>query len=273
MKKDIIRQVVVVISFLLMIVLNSLASIPATSPNSIVPLGGKLTGEIADLYKVVFVPAGYVFSIWSIIYVGLIAFTIYHSLPSQRTNPLLRNVGWFAVASNLLNGLWIVLWQFMRLYWTVPVMIALLVVLIIIYLRLKIGKEKATNAQRWLVNVPHSIYLGWISVATIANITDFLYKFNEYQLHWSLLGESMGPFWAIVLLAVGVIIAAVMAFTRKDVAYLAVLVWAFAGIGLKWLSVNQYQPVVIAAFIAAGLVFLLLSYSLFFRLKAKASLN
>lgn len=269
MKKDVFRQIALVITFLFMLTMNTLASTPATSPNSIVPLGGKLTGEISDLYPVIFVPAGYVFSIWGVIYLGLLAFTIYHSLPSQRTNPRLQKIGWLAVISNILNGVWIILWQYMRLYWTVPVMAGLFLTLLLIYLYLKIGKEKAMAADKWLVNIPHSIYFGWISIATIANITDFLYAANKNQLHWAIL-RDYGEIWAIVLLAIGVAIAALMAFTRRDVAYLAVFIWAFAGIGQKWLSAGKYPSVVVAAFIAAGLVLLLLLYALIAKPKAKA---
>lgn len=262
MKKDVFRQIALVVTFLLMLAVNAMASIPSTSPNSIVPLGGKLTGAISDSYKVVFVPAGYVFSIWGVIYLGLLAFTIYHSLPSQRANPALRQIGWLAVLSNVLNGVWIVLWQFMHLYWTVPVMLGLLAVLMVIYIRLKIGKERPTRAQSWLVNLPFSIYFGWITIATIANITDFVYVANKLQLHWAILSDPNAEIWAIVLLAVGVVIAALMAFTRRDVSYLVVLIWAFAGIGQKWLSAGTHTPVVIAAFIAAGLVLLLAVFAI-----------
>lgn len=262
MKKDILRQVVLVVTFVLMLTVNALASIPSSTPNSIVPLGGKLTGEISDSYKVIFVPAGYVFSIWGIIYLGLLAFTVFHSLPSQRENPVLRKIGWLAVIVNILNGTWIMLWQFMHLYWTVPVMLGLLATLIVIYLRLGIGKEKSSAAQRWLVNVPFSIYFGWITIATIANITDFLYVANNLQLHWAVL-SNYGELWAIILLVAGLVIASLMAFSRRDIAYLAALVWAFAGIGHKWLSVNLHQPVMIASFIAGGLVLLLLIFSIF----------
>jgi hypothetical protein len=261
MKKDILRQIALVVTFVFMLVMNTLATT--------LPLGGKTTGQISDLYKVVFVPAGYVFSIWGVIYLGLLAFTIYHSLPSQRTNPRLQKIGWLAVISNILNGIWIILWQFLHLYWTVPVMIGLFITLSLIYLRLNIGKEKVSKTEKWLVNIPHSVYFGWITIATIANITDFLYTANRLQLHWGIL-SNYGEIWAIVLLAVGVVIAALMAFTRRDVAYLAVLVWAFAGIGQKWMSASLYPSVVIAAFIAAGLVLLLILYSLLIKPKNKA---
>ena len=110
---------------------------------------------------------------------------------------------------------------------TVVVMLALLLLLIGIYLRLDIGRVRVTTAEKWCVDIPFSIYLGWISVATIANITDLL-----YVLKWD--GFGVAPqMWAVVMLVVATVLALAMALTRADVAYLLVLVWSFAGIANK----------------------------------------
>ena len=121
----------------------------------------------------------------------------------------------------------------------------LLVSLIVIYQRLRIGQAPVSAVERWAVNVPFSIYLGWITVATIANVTDLL----EYW-GWNGFGIS-GPVWAVIMLAVASAVAYLMAQTRRDVAYLLVLVWAFIGIAVK----QAGTPLVnISAWVATALV-------------------
>jgi len=166
MNKDTTRQVIVVVATLATIVVNGLASS--------LPLNGVTTGEISDQFAVYFVPAGYVFSIWGVIYLGLLGYTVYQALPAQRENAKLRRIGYLYVGASLANTVWLFLWHYQLFALTVPVMLALLGLLIVVYLRLEIGQRSVTAAQRWLVNIPFSIYLGWITVATIANVTSLL---------------------------------------------------------------------------------------------------
>jgi hypothetical protein len=141
---------------------------------------------------------------------------------------------------------------------TLVVMLLLLATLILIYLRLNIGRAAFSAADKWLVSIPFSIYLGWITVATIANVTAVL--------SWAgFTGGGIDPqAWVVILLVAGVVIAAVAAITRRDIAYLLVLVWAFAGIGVRWLSL---PTVMVASYTAAVLVALLAVYSLVMRLR------
>lgn len=191
------------------------------------PLNGQSTGEISDRFDVYFVPAGYVFSIWGLIYIGWLAFAIYQLLPTQRDNPRLRRIGYLFVVSGLANMAWLFLWHYEYFVLTVLVMLILLLSLIALYLRLAIGKVRVPTLERWCVDIPFSVYLGWITVATIANITAVL----DF-LQWG--GWGIRPeLWALILLAVGVIIAAAIGFLRGDIAYMLVIVWAFAGIAAK----------------------------------------
>ena len=219
MNKDTLRQLVNVIGVIVALTVNGLANA--------LPLNGKLTGAISDSFAVYFVPAGYVFAIWGIIYIGLLAFGIYQALPSQRENPRLRSLGYWFALSCLANSVWIFFWHYLLFPLTLIAMLTLLVSLIVIYQRLRIGQAPVRPVERWTVNVPFSVYLGWITVATIANVTDLL----EYW-KWNGFGLS-GPAWAVILLAVAVMVAYLMAQMRRDVAYLLVLVWAFIGIAVK----------------------------------------
>ena len=241
MIRDTFRQVINLLAVVATIVANGLANA--------LPLNGHLTGEISDLFKVYFVPVGYVFSIWGLIYVGLIAFGVYQMLPSQRENPRLRRIGYLFSLSCLANVIWLFLWHYELFIYTIAIMIALLGLLIAIYLRLEIGRAQVAMKEKWLVDLPFSIYLGWITVATIANASDVL----DY-LKWS--GWGIRPeVWAVIMLIAGLGIASVMSLTRGDIAYQLVIVWAFAGIAVK----QTAMPVVAnAAWVMSALVIIVL---------------
>jgi translocator protein len=241
MKRDLLRQFAVIFTTIYALVFNGAANA--------IPLNGLNTGQISDSFNVLFVPAGYVFSIWGLIYVGLLAFTIYHSLPAQRSNPLLRRVGWLAVLASIANGTWIYFWHFGYYALSLVTMLVLLVSLVSIYLRLDIGRRSFKPVERWSVAAFFSVYLGWITVATMANITDLLYFLN-----WDGFGIPALT-WALILLVSGVLVAGIMATTRRDAAYLLVLVWAFAGISVRFINLPVMN---VAGFAAAGLVLVIL---------------
>lgn len=237
MSRDIVRQWVVALSVVAVVVVNILANA--------LPLNGQTTGEISDRFQVLFVPAGYVFAIWGVIYIGLIAYAVYQFLPSQRNNPRLASIAWLFVVSSAANIIWLFLWHYNVFFLTVVAMGALLISLIAIYLRLDIGRVNVPTAETWLVRVPFSIYLGWITVATIANITDVLWLTG-----WN--GQPLTPeIWTVLLLVIGAAIAAAVTLTRGDIVYPWVIVWAFVGIAVKQAAVPL---VATAAYIMVGVV-------------------
>lgn len=244
MKNDMLRQFAVIFTTVFALVMNGAANA--------IPFNGRTTGGISDSFNVLFVPAGYVFSIWGLIYLLLAAYTVYQALPAQRENSRLRATGWWVALSSVANGAWIYFWHYGFYVITLVVMLVLLAALLVIYLRLNIGKTAFSTVEKLAVSLPFSVYLGWITVATIANITALL-SWLGYD------GAPLTPLaWTVLLLAAGVAIGAVMAITRSDIGYLLVLVWAFAGIGVKWLT----DPVLsVAGFAAAALVVLALIYS------------
>jgi hypothetical protein len=221
--KDTVRQFAVVLSVLLTLVVNTLANA--------LPLNGLNTGEISDRFRVYFVPAGYVFAIWGLIYVGLMAYAVYQALPAQRENPRLRAIGWWVVLGGLANSAWIFLWHYEQFPLTIIAMLVLLATLIITYLRLGTGRTPASRGETWAVRVPMSIYLGWITVATVANVTELL----DY-LKWDRFGIAPET-WMLIILAAVLVIAVLMNITRRDVAYALVVLWALAGIGIKQAAV------------------------------------
>lgn len=241
MNRDTLRQILVLAAAFGTVIFNIVASA--------LPLNDLNTGDISDRFQIFFVPAGYVFSIWALIYIGLIAYGIYQVLPAQRENPRLRSIGYLFILSCLANITWLFLWHYEVFEYTLVAMLVLLVTLIAIYLRLDIGRSKVSNAEKWAVHIPFSIYLGWITVATIANTTQLL-----YYLDWNGWGIS-AEIWAVIILAAGVVISAAMSLTRTDIAYSLVLVWAYIGIAVKHAS----TPIVSnSALIAAGLILVIL---------------
>jgi len=248
MNRDILRQVIVVIAVIATLVVNGLANA--------LPLNGQTSGEVSDRFQVFFVPAGYVFSIWGLIYVGVILYAVYQALPAQRDNPRLRATGYLFVLSCLANITWLFLWHYEFFLLTVLVMGVLLSLLIGIYLRLDSGRVTVSMAERWLVQLLFSVYLGWISVATIANVTVVL----DY-LNWG--GWGLSPeIWTAIMLLVGVGLAFGMALSRGDVAYNLVIIWAYAGIALKH---SGTLFVTTAAWIAVGLIILAVVIGLFIK--------
>jgi hypothetical protein len=246
--KTTVRQIIVLVAVLATIVVNGLATT--------LPLNGLDTGEISDQFEIYFVPAGYVFSIWGVIYLGLIAFAVWQVLPNQAENDRLRRVWPLVALSCVANISWLFLWHYEVFAWTLPVMVVLLLSLIGVYLGLGIRKGEASTVERWVSHVTFSVYLGWVTVATIANATQVL-----YWAGWG--GWSIGPqVWAVIMLAAATAIGWLMSLTRGDAAYLLVLVWAFIGISMKHASVPLVS---ISAGVAAGMVLAALVVGLVYR--------
>ena len=223
MGRDLFRQIAVVLALGATLVINGLANA--------LPLNGQTTGAISARFPVRFVPAGYVFAIWGVIYVALASFVVYQALPGQRANPLLRRIGWPFGLSCAFNGGWLAAWHYNLFPLSMALMLGLLATLIIIYARSRQasanGAGQLAGAARWLVQLPFSLYLGWITVATVANASVVLYAAG-----WGGLGLS-AELWAALLLAVGLAITAFVSGWLGDAAYGLVIVWAYVGIVVK----------------------------------------
>lgn len=190
-------------------------------------LGGKSTAEISDTNPTLITPAGYVFSIWGIIYILLGIFVIFQALPVEKGKEYHGKIGWLFVLSSLLNIAWLFLWQFEYLSLSVVLMFLLLASLISIYLRLNIGKSSVPLREKLAVHVPFSVYLGWITIASIANVSVALVSAG-----WDGFGISQ-EIWAALIIVIALVITLLVIATRKDAAYGLVIIWALAGIAVK----------------------------------------
>jgi len=211
------------IAVIFTIIINSLANV--------LPIGGKNTGELSDNIPNLFVPAGITFSIWGVIYILITLFAIYLAKDLFRkeksTTPFLQKISYFFILASIANIVWIFLWHYEQVILSLLAMVILFVSLLSIYLRLNISKEKVSMKERLLIHTPISVYLGWITVATIANVTAVL-----VTIGWNGFGIIQET-WTILIMIIVTIITILMIFIRKDFAYSAVIVWALLGIYLK----------------------------------------
>jgi len=235
--KSLVLQGANICAFLLTIVVNALANI--------LPLNGKTTAQISDSYPTLITPAGYVFSIWGIIYILLFVFMIFQALPKQKENPFLSKISYLFVLSSIANASWLFLWHYEQIVLSVIPMFVLLATLIAIYLRLQIGQSNVPMKEKLCVHVPFSVYLGWITVAAIADVAAALVAIN-----WDGLGLGEVT-WTILVIIVAMIINLAVIITRRDIAYSLVIIWALIGIIAK-----QYeeQSIVITAGISAIII-------------------
>ena len=220
------RRFVNIAAFIAVVIVNGLAG--ATSI-----IGGRNTAQVSNSYPTLITPAGYVFSIWGIIYILLGVFVVYQALPSQQGKGFQSKISWLFVLSCIANVVWLFLWQFEFLTVTVPVMFLLLASLILIYVRVGIGKTNAPSREKLAVYVPFSVYLGWISIASIANVATTLVSLN-----WG--GFGLGAqTWATLIVILVLIMTALVIVTRRDIAYSLVIIWALVGIGFNHSSNQQ----------------------------------
>lgn len=226
-------KILSVISYISMVAVNLLANA--------LPINGIPTGVISDSYPNLFAPIGLTFSIWGLIYVLLLIYVVYQFLPkSKNANDTIQAIAPYFIASSVLNFVWIFSWHYRLISVSVLLMIALLVSLIQIS---RISNKYALSLkEKLLIKVPFGVYFGWITVATIANITTLL-----VSLGWK---DVLFPdqVWMILILIIGASIASITASKERNVAYGLVPVWAYFGIYLKHTSqmyFNSAYPAVI----------------------------
>lgn len=212
-----------------MVVMNYLANA--------LPLNGKTTGELSDAYPNLFVPAGVTFSIWGIIYILLVTFCVIQFTTSHQA--VITRMGWLFGLSCIFNALWIVAWHYERLPMSLILMLGLLVSLIWINFFIR-------DLPAGFIKAAFGIYLGWICIATIANVTALLVNYG-----WGGFGISEET-WTIIMIAVGALLVS-LTIWRLDNPFIGLsVVWAFAGIMIKRQA--DYRVILVTAAIAAAVV-------------------
>jgi len=231
------------VAYVFMVVMNGLATT--------LPLNGRTTAEISDSFANTFAPAGYVFSIWGVIYTALLIFLGYSFSKRGRESVAVNRVGWLFALNAIANGIWIVFWHYGMFPATMALTVVLLVTLCTIALRIGTSSQAVTRADRWMVHLPFAIYLGWVSVATIANAAVMF-----LDLGWN--GAPFTPeAWTLGLIAVATGIGLVMVLRRGEIAFAGVLIWAFIGIAVKqvdapWVPEGAQAAAALLAVVSIG---------------------
>jgi hypothetical protein len=235
--KKIFIKISLVITYLGMIVVNFLANA--------LPINNRSTGEISDLYANLFAPAGITFSIWGLIYLLLGAYVVYQFIKNPEKESLFTKINPLFILTSLANIAWIMAWHYDFIGLSVLIMAVLLFLLIKIADICRL--EKFTTLQKVLISAPFSIYFGWITVASIANVTVFL-----VSIGWN--GFGLADFiWTILILFVGALIGILRSLKDKNIFYVLVLIWAYLGILFKHLSVSgfdgQYPSIIVSVIV------------------------
>lgn len=206
------------IGFLVMVAVNVLSVV--------LPLAGRSQVEISDSYYNMFVPAGFTFSIWSVIYLALIVF-IFHSFSKQKVRAfaqIVQDIGSLFFISCLINVAWIFAWHYLQIELAMLLMIGLLVSILMIYLRIEKSDIRNGSFEDLTMRLPFRMYAGWISVATIANVAALL---TDYQ--WN--GFGIEPqIWVMIMTSIAALIGLFMLFRYRDFVFSLVILWALWGI-------------------------------------------
>ncbi|UXA18003.1 tryptophan-rich sensory protein [Mycobacterium sp. SMC-4] len=211
------------------------------------PINGQTTGEVTRRVDVYFVPAGYVFSIWSVIYAGLIAFSVYVFLAlakGRADSGAARAIAPWYLLTAAANCGWLFAWHHNAFPLSMLVMLVLLSTLIVIY-RLQAARPATSTLELWTVHIPFRGYLGWISVATIANATITL-----DDAGWAGFGLSE-PAWGAIMVVAAAGLGVLMALRHSDITFILVLVWALVGIAVR---LSETTPVLVAALAGAAVL-------------------
>ncbi|MGG5257768.1 TspO/MBR family protein [Phycicoccus avicenniae] len=188
-------------------------------------------------------PAGPAFSIWSVIYAGLLGYTVWQWLPGQATDRRHRSIGWLAAVSMVLNAAWLLVTQQSWLWASVVVIIALWATLVVLVLRLQEHPSYGTP-ETVLVDGTFGLYLGWVSVATFANIVATV----------SASGVDLdGTAGVVVALVVLAVVAALGTWLARRLggrwAVAAAIAW-----GLAWLAWGRLTDEPSSALVALGAI-------------------
>ena len=235
------------------------------------PINGFTTGEVADSFPNLFAPAAFTFSIWGLIYLLLAGYTIYQLVYSHinrdaACEKLFAKIGVYFSISSIANILWILSWHYFAIASSMLLIIVILVCLIIINAEINI--TELSLSEKIFINLPFSVYFGWITVATIANATVLLTSYN-----WDGFGISEVT-WTVIVILLGLLISLATMLKNKDLAYGLTVIWAYLGILIKHTSSNgfdgEYPAIIITVIVSMVLLFIVGIYILVSKRKERS---
>ena len=238
-------QIINILAVVFTILMNALANI--------LPFNGVNTGMVADAFPNYFTPPGYVFAIWGAIYVLLFIFMVYQAKANQVNEEYLGKIGYLYGIGAILNVSWLILFHYSYnntplLIWSELLIVGFLIILILTYVKLEIGIKEVPLKQKIAIHLPTSVYVGWISLATIANTAALLNANIVFA-------DDIQILWTSLVLVVALLLTTLMIVLRKDFAYGLVVIWASVGIASKWTTIPLiFNTAVIVAIVVALLI-------------------
>ena len=233
-----------------------LGAIAVNALSNFFPLNGLNIGAISNTIfaGVLVTPANYAFAIWGVIYLGLVAFGIYQLSAAQRHNARLQAVRSPIIAASLLQILWVFVFEGRQFWLSVGVMIGILLSLISAFLQLEKVDDRISRREKWLIQIPVSVYFGWITVATVVNVASALYGSG-----WT--GGGISPaIWTVILSAISAAIAATIALRHHNIAFPCVIIWALVAIALRQANQSLIATASIGLAIGLGLLILFVKF-------------
>jgi len=247
-----------VVGFIVVLMVNYLAVS--------IPLGGMTTGQLSDLYPNLFVPAALTFSIWGIIYLLLLGFIVWQLVDFYKKQSIgITKKIWIWFLLSCVANIWrMFAWQYQYVLLSVFIIIFFLITLIVVGNRIQLGKKLGSLGDKYLVQVPFSIYLWRLSVATIANITAVLVHFK-----WNMFGQTP-VFWTILVMIVATLLWLLSLKKTYNIMYALVIIRAFIGIIIKRLWVTSDFPIVYTSIIrTAGICITVLAAGIWAKFKQR----
>lgn len=239
-------KVLNLIAFIAMVYVNYLSNA--------LPINGNTAGELSDKYVNYFVPAGLTFAIWGVIYGWLMVFlgfqivSFFNKNIQEKVDPIVEKIGWLFVVSCVLNVSWLLAWHYQLVGLSVIIMLLFLGLLLFLNFKIGTGISKTNELEKWISHAPFSIYAGWISIATIANITAYL-----VDIQWS--GFGVDPYlWAIYMIMVGALVGAFVIFKRNAILFVFVIIWAFYGIYVKRTAIGDAESLAILQIVKMNMI-------------------
>lgn len=234
-------QILNMVALIITIVINYLSNTGV--------FNGETMASISAKFQNLFTPAGYAFSIWGIIYLGLLGFVIYYGPFTKKTDikeKIVLNIGWWFIVSCITNCLWIIIWLYEYTLLSIPVMIVLFISLLKMIQNNQNLIESRDFKTAVFLRWPFYIYSGWISVALIANIAACLTK-----IQWIGFGISETA-WTLILFAIAGMIHLYMIWKMNRSVFALVAVWALIAIAVA--NKDSNQTVYISAVVTAGFI-------------------
>lgn len=209
-----------IVGLIAVLVVNFLASS--------ISIGGYTTGELSHMNPTLITPAGFTFSIWGIIYLLLIAMTVYIAWEFYQENKIadriVKTIGPWFIINCIANMSWIFMWHHQQILLSLILMLIIGLSLFQIYRAIDQDWLENNTTTTFTICLPFSVYFGWISVATVANAAVYL-----KSIGWSGWGLPEST-WTVIMIGVIGLLGLFVLWKERDTSFTLVLVWALWGI-------------------------------------------